>query len=144
MFFYSRIASNLSLYSRRTIYNTIIQLHFDYCSSLLYILDNNSKGSFQKLQNRDMRILLRCNRYTPIKSMLNLNWITVEARFYFLAMIFFFLIVLFILMSWRSSAIAVLPLNQDRRTHRQLHNTHSLRHCHLPQLRLELRIGNSD
>ena len=57
---------------------------------------------------------------------------------------YFILIAFFILMSWRSSAIAALPLNQDRRTHRQLHNTHSLRHCHLPQLRLELRIGNSD
>ena len=25
-------------------------------------------------------------------------------------------------MSWRSSATAALPLNQDRRTHRQIHN----------------------
>lgn len=91
LYFYSRIADNLSLYSRKTIYNTIIQPHFDYCSSLLYILDKNCKGALQKLQNRGMRILLRCNRYTPIASMLKtLNWISVEDRFYYLAMIFIF------------------------------------------------------
>ena len=39
---------------------------------------------------------------------------------------YFILIVLFILMSWWSSAIAALPLNQHRRTHRQFHNDHSI------------------
>ena len=49
---------------------------------------------------------------------------------------FFILIVLFILMSWRSSAIAAQPLNQDRRT-----QTNSQRpfHATLPSVAAETR-----
>lgn len=131
LFFYSRIAANLSLYSRKTIYNTIIQPHFDYCSSLLYILDNNSKGALQKLQNRGMRILLRCNRYTPITSMLKtLNWITVEARLYFLAMIFIFKLTKNMLPGYFSSFIIY---NSEIHSH----NTRNLNNFHISKTRLK-------
>lgn len=91
MFFFSRVAVSLSIGSRITVYNTIIQPHFNYCASLLFLLDNNSMSSLQKLQNRGMRIILTCNRYTPIKSMLScLEWIPVASKIEFLTMIFIY------------------------------------------------------
>lgn len=91
LFFFSRIAGNLSMNSRLLVYQTIIQPHFNYCSSLLYLLDNNCKASLQKLQNRGMRIILRCNRYTPIYLMLQcLEWRSVRISLKYYTMTFIF------------------------------------------------------
>lgn len=41
-------------------------------------------GRLQKLQNRAMRIILGCSRYTPIAHMLDcLNWMTIKQRIYY-------------------------------------------------------------
>lgn len=91
LFFFSRIASCLSTYSKITVYNVIIQPHFDYCASLLYSLDLNKLSALQKLQNRGMRIILKCSKYTSITLMLNtLQWMSVYERLYLNAMIFIF------------------------------------------------------
>lgn len=91
LFFLSRVSSKLTVRSVLTVYRTIIQPHFDYCASLLYLLDNNSIAMLQRLQNRGMRIVLRCNRYTPICIMLNaLDWFSVKHRLYYFSMILIF------------------------------------------------------
>lgn len=91
VYFFSRLRRNVTFNTAILVYKSIIQPHLDYCSSLLMLLDGNSIASLQKLQNRGMRLLLECNRYTPIKLMLDtLNWLSVEDRIFYSAMIFIF------------------------------------------------------
>lgn len=91
LYFFSRIANDLSTYTKITVYNTIIKPHFDYCASVLYLFDLNKISRLQVLQNRGMRIILKCNRYTPIVSMLStLQWLSVSNRIFFSSMIFIF------------------------------------------------------
>ena len=106
LFFFYRISANLSMASRLLVYNTIIQPHFNYCSSLLFLLDKNSQSVLQKLQNRGMRIILRCNRYTPISLMLEiLNWQSIHHRLYYFTMIFLYKILQGLLPSYLRSFV---------------------------------------
>ncbi|KAJ8974992.1 hypothetical protein NQ317_013408 [Molorchus minor] len=74
----TKISKNLSMESKIIVYQTIILPHFDYCPSLLYQFNLNKMSQLQKFQNRGMRIVLGCNRYTPISFMLSaLKWLTV-------------------------------------------------------------------
>lgn len=107
LFFFSRIAQHLSMNSRITVYNAIIQPHFEYCPSLLYLLDNSCICSLQILQNRAMRIILSCNRYTPIILMLScLEWQLIVKKIKFLTMIFIYKILNNLLPSYLSNRIA--------------------------------------
>lgn len=91
LFFFSRVSQFVSMATSITIYKSIIQPHFDYCASILNFLDNNSIEVFQKLQNRGMRVILRCNRYTPIRTMLNvLDWLSVKQRLRYFTLIFIY------------------------------------------------------
>lgn len=76
--FFNRIASCLSQWSKMLIYNTIILPHFNYCSSLLISCTKNDIDRLQIQQNKAMRIILNCNKYTPIGDMLQtLGWLTI-------------------------------------------------------------------
>lgn len=91
LFFFSRVAKNLSMAARITVFKTIIQPHFDYCATLLYLGEDGPIQALQVLFNRGMRIILRCNRYTPISLMPTvLKWFSVRQRLYYFAMIFIF------------------------------------------------------
>lgn len=91
LYFFSRISNSLSFYSAVTVYNTIILPHFDYCASLMYSFNMNKISALQKLQNRCMRIILKCNRFASISIMLNtLGWISVRDRLYYISMTFIF------------------------------------------------------
>lgn len=61
----ARLARNLNIGARMSIYKSVISPHFDYCSSLLYLGDASSFDRLQKLQNRAMRAILRCKKLTP-------------------------------------------------------------------------------
>jgi Reverse transcriptase (RNA-dependent DNA polymerase) len=77
--FFRRISSDLTPWSRMIVYNTIISPHFSYCNSLLLSCPQECINRLQVLQNKCMRILLNCNKYTSINNMLErLNWISVE------------------------------------------------------------------
>ena len=91
LYFFTRISTDISFFARKTIYQTIIQPHFDYCATLLYLFDKNKMQSLQKLQNRGLRIILKCNRFSAIRTMHDsLNYLYVENRLYLLTMIFVF------------------------------------------------------
>lgn len=94
LFFFLRISTHVSMQTRILIYNCIVQPHFDYCATLMYLLRPSHVVQLQKLQNRGMRIILRCNRLTPIKCMLSaLMWFSVTQRLYYSTMIFVYKII---------------------------------------------------
>lgn len=69
----------------------MIKPHFEYCSSVLYLCRDSVLCRLQRIQNRAMRIILKCNRYTPIRSMLNiLLWLNVKQRIVVNVMCFIF------------------------------------------------------
>lgn len=77
--FFNRVASCLSQWTRMLVYNTIILPHFTYACSLLISCTKEDIQRLQVQQNKAMRILLRCNRYTPISIMLGtLEWLNIE------------------------------------------------------------------
>lgn len=117
LYFFSRIAQNLTLYSKVTVYNTIIQPHFDFCGSLLYSFDLNKMSALQKLQNRGMRIILKCNRYTNISLMLNtLQWLSVSQRLYQISMTFLFKIMNNLLPNYLDQYLTIKSQIHDYRT----------------------------
>ena len=89
--FLARIAKKIPKFCRITIYNAIVLPYFSYCSSILFLSDTAIMNKFQILQNRAMRIILRCDRYTPIRDMLsNLNWMSIKQRIVFSTLVFIF------------------------------------------------------
>ena len=69
----------------------MIKPHFEYCSTILFLGNNQMIERLQKLQNRGMRCILMCNRLTPIQSMLNtLQWLTINQRTIMNVLIFIF------------------------------------------------------
>lgn len=65
--FLARISLNLGLKERIKIYKTIVAPHFEYCASILFLCNKQATQKLQKIQNRAMRVILRCNRRTRIK-----------------------------------------------------------------------------
>lgn len=87
--FLYRVRKFLSTWTCVLIFNTIIKPHFVYCSSVLYLLNEECMERLQKLQNRSMRCILKCNKYTRIADMLDvLQWLNVRQMCEYHAMIF--------------------------------------------------------
>lgn len=73
-----RVSWYLSINARKTVYNSIILPHFNYCSTILYMANKTNLERLQRLQNRAMRVILKCSIYTRIEDMLKcLNWMNV-------------------------------------------------------------------
>lgn len=87
----TRLARNLTIGARITIYKSIIAPHFDYCSTLLFVSQESAFDRLQKLQNRAMRAVLRCKKLTPVVNMLEaLDWLSVRQRVYATTLAFIF------------------------------------------------------
>lgn len=87
----SRISHNLSTWTRLVIYKSIIAPHFDYCSSILYLLNNSEINILQKKQNQALRIILMCNRYASIRSMLEVtSLMSIRQRIFYNTMMVIF------------------------------------------------------
>jgi hypothetical protein len=73
------------------IYNTIIRPHYQYCCTILYLLNDTQKKRLQILQNKAMRVILKCNRYTPINLMLKtLKWLSIAELINYFTLLFIF------------------------------------------------------
>lgn len=78
---FQRKCNNLPITSKIQICQAIITPHFDYCSSILFLLNKNHIERMQKLHNKIMRAILWVNKYTPINKLLDsLCWISVKQR----------------------------------------------------------------
>lgn len=85
----SRLANNITMGARISIYKAIIAPHFDYCSTLLFLSNQSAFDRLQLLQNRAMRAVLKCGKITPIAFMLEaLDWMSVKQRVYATTLMF--------------------------------------------------------
>ena len=64
------MSSYLSSWAKLTIYKTIILPHFNYCSSILFLITLTENDILQKKLNQAMRCILGCNQYTSVNTML--------------------------------------------------------------------------
>lgn len=77
--FLARISNKLPIQHRVLLYKSIVAPHFEYCPTILHLCDENEFARLQKLQNRAMRVILRCKKTTSISTMLGtLCWMSVK------------------------------------------------------------------
>lgn len=78
---FQRHCTRLPIMSKIHISQAIITPHFDFCSSILFLLSQNSIGKLQKLQNKVMRSILWVDRSTSVMKMTNaMCWLSVKHR----------------------------------------------------------------
>lgn len=76
-----RVGVNLTPYMRCVVYKVIVAPLFEYCSTVLLSVSETNLQYLQKLQNRGMRIILRCNNRAKIKDMMEaLRFMSVKER----------------------------------------------------------------
>ena len=76
------------------LYKSIIEPHFTYCASVLFLSSNSDIDRLQILQNKCMRQILRLNNYSNSETMLNtLNLLNVKQTILFRTLIFLFKII---------------------------------------------------
>lgn len=86
-----RMSNKLTFDTKKIIYDTTIKTNFDYCSTLYLNATKEQVRNMQKIQNRAMRIILKCEYLTPKKFMLeSLNWLSIAQRIKFNAIIMIF------------------------------------------------------
>lgn len=89
--FMYRTCSRLRRDYKVTVYRTIVEPHFIYCASLLYLCTIADKEKLQKLQNRAMRCILRRPRDYSVKRMLDeLGWLSVKQAIEYYSLILIF------------------------------------------------------
>ena len=62
--YFGRASNNLNMNTRIKVYRTIISPSFSYSPTILYFGTQGHIDKLQLLQNRCMRIILKCDRYT--------------------------------------------------------------------------------
>lgn len=86
-----RIGKNMTIYAKLLLYKSLVGPHFGYCSAILIGISRNERQKLQKLQNKAMRIILKCDRYTPIRVMLDtLGLMNIEQFIIYSAVMFVF------------------------------------------------------
>lgn len=89
--FLGRISHKLDFLSKITVYNTIVMPHFRFCSTLLFLSSVSDIRRMQVLQNKAMRVILKCNKRTNVESMRDvLNWFTIWQSIVYDVIIFMF------------------------------------------------------
>lgn len=85
----SRISKNLTFDTKKIIFNSIVLPSFQYCSTI-YLGNNKEEiGQMQLIQNRAMRLILKCEFLTPIDFMLkSLNWLSISQMIKFNALVY--------------------------------------------------------
>lgn len=89
--FLNRIKKKLTFETKKTIYNSIILPHFDFCSTLYINCKKEQVNAMQVLQNRAMRIILDCEFGTHTDYMLNeLKWMSINQRLHYNVLVYVF------------------------------------------------------
>jgi len=87
--FLNKIGSDISTYTRCIIYKAIIAPHFEYCAMLLMNMGESQLDKLQVVQNRAMRVILQCDRYTKMECMLQaLRFMSIRQRDYIIMCVY--------------------------------------------------------
>lgn len=69
IYLFGRLSKFFTFATKVNVYKTIIQPHFDYCATVLMCANNEDVEKLQKLQNKALRIILKCKRRTSVMEM---------------------------------------------------------------------------
>lgn len=87
----SRLRGELNRDQKLMLYKSVIQPHFTYCASVLFMANKCDIFRLQKMQNKCMRAILRVNRRTHVDDMLGtLNLMNVYQMIIYNTLIFIF------------------------------------------------------
>jgi len=115
--FLNRIGSFVSPYTRCIVYKSIIAPHFEYCATLLIGMGETQLNKLQIAQNRAMRVILQCNRFTKIEHMLQaLQFMSVRQRVCYNVAVFIFKILNNMASVALSNKIEIVGRDCDRQT----------------------------
>lgn len=79
--YFKRISKKLTQKAKIIACASIVMPNINYCSTLQIACNKEQINALQKLQNRAMRIILKCDYLTPINFMLNeLKWLSINQR----------------------------------------------------------------
>lgn len=89
--FIGRIRNKIDSKTALLLFKSIIVPHYDYCASILFLLNKTQINLIQMIQNRALRIILKAKRDTSTSWMHEkLNLMTVNQRIHFNVMILMF------------------------------------------------------
>lgn len=115
--FLNRIGQYLTAYTRCTVYKAIIAPHFEYCATLLIGMGETELNKLQIAQNRAMRIILQCDRYTRVDDMLQaLQFMSIRQRLHYNVCIFIFKAVRNLLPKQLNRKLEIVGTNSERVT----------------------------
>lgn len=115
--FLNRIGRDISGYTRCIVYKSIIAPHFEYCATLLIGMGETQLTKLQVAQNRAMRVILHCDRYTNVEKMLQaLQFMSVRRRLYYNVCIFIFKILNGIMPEHLGNKLVVVGEVSERQT----------------------------
>ena len=67
--FLRRIRNRLDVNTLLLLFKSLVMPHIDFCSSILFMMNQENLHALQLIQNRAMRIILKCPRDTRISNM---------------------------------------------------------------------------
>lgn len=86
-----RVNVDLTIENKLMLYKSVIAPHFEYCASILFLANKQQKRRMQLIQNKAMRLILECDRMTPVTFMREcLQWLSVEQRVLYSTMVLVF------------------------------------------------------
>lgn len=65
-----RLRNDLNNEQKLYLYKSIIQSHFSYCATIIYLSNSTNIERLQKLQNKCMRLILKTDRFRHSRDML--------------------------------------------------------------------------
>lgn len=119
----SRLRYQLNCQQKISVYKTIIEPHFKYCSTILFLSKQSDINRLQLIQNKCMRNILRVDRASHQKDMLNaLKFLSVEQIIKFNTLVFVYKIVNGIAPIYLSNKIVYNYENERKNTLRNRNN----------------------
>jgi hypothetical protein len=93
---FKRCSAKLNFESKKTFVRSLVFSHFNYCSTISFLFTDSQLDEFQKVLNRFMRVILRCDNLTPRQQMLDqLEWLSVKQLLNYNVLLFFHRLVLY-------------------------------------------------
>lgn len=119
----ARLRNELNCQQKILVYKTIIEPHFTYCSTILFLSTQADINRLQKMQNKCMRNILKLDRFSHEKDMLEiLNFQSVQQTIKFYTLFFIYKIVNGYTPQYLSDKIIYNNQNERKNTLRNRNN----------------------